>query len=72
MVNRRLLEAAIIEQLSRNGASEISQILSFLRDRFPETSEDELNKSLLTLEVRGLLRVYSSQKDKQRVELVKG
>lgn len=71
-MNRRLLEATIIEQLSRNGASDLTHILSFLRDRFPEITENDVDKALLTLEVRGILRMYSSQKDKQRVELVKG
>jgi len=71
-MNRRLLEATVIELLSRNGASDVPHILSYLKDRFPETTEEELSRALLTLEVRGVLRMYSSQRDKQRVELVKG
>jgi len=72
MVNRRLVESTIIEMLSRNGAQDYPSILRFIKDRFEELTEEELSKALMTLEIRGILRVYSAAKDKQRVELVRG
>jgi hypothetical protein len=72
MVNRRLVESTIIEMLSRNGAQDYPSILRFIKDRFEELTEQELSKALMTLEIRGILRVYSAAKDKQRVELVRG
>ncbi|MFB0543302.1 MAG: hypothetical protein ACETVR_00830 [Candidatus Bathyarchaeia archaeon] len=72
MVNKRLLESTIIEMLAKNGAQEFSYIFKFLNDRFQNVDEDDLRRALMNLELRGILRVYPSLKDKQRVELVRG
>lgn len=72
MINKRLLESTIVEMLERNGALDLSYIFKSLKDRFQDLDEDDLNRALMRLEVRGLLRVYSIAKDKQRIELVRG
>ena len=72
MVNRRLVESNIVEMLMKSGAQDVKSILEFLRDRFDDTTEEELNKALMTLELHGIIRVYNATKDKQRVELVRG
>jgi len=72
MVNRRLVETTVVEMLSRNGAQDYPSLLRFMKDRFEEVTEEELDRALMILEIRGILRVYSATKDKQRVELVRG
>jgi len=72
MVNRRLLESTIVEMLSKNGAQDFSSLLKFLKDRIQDVDEEDLNRALMNLEVKGLLRAYSTAKDKQRVELARG
>ena len=72
MVNKRLLESTIIEMLAKNGAQDFSNIFKFITDRFQKVDEGDLNRALMNLELRGILRVYHSSKDRQRVELVRG
>jgi hypothetical protein len=72
MVNRRLLESTIIEMLTKNGAQDFPSLLKSMKDRVQDMDEEDLNRALMNLEVRGILRVYSTAKDKQRVELVRG
>jgi len=71
MVNRRLLESTIVEMLSRNGAQDFSSLLKFIKDRVQDADEEDLNRALMNLEVKGILRAYSTAKDKQRVELAR-
>ncbi len=72
MVNKRLLESTIVEMLMKNGALDFPYIFKSLKDRFQDMDESDLNRALMRLEVRGLLRVYNIAKDKLRIELVRG
>jgi len=72
MVSRRLLESTIIEMLARYGAQDFPSLLKFTKDRIQDVDDEDLNRALMTLEVRGLLRRYSTTKDKQRIELTRG
>jgi hypothetical protein len=72
MVNRRLLESTIIEMLTKNGAQDFPSILKSVKDRIEDVDEENLNRALMNLEVKGLLKVYSTAKDKQRIELARG
>lgn len=66
------MESTIVEMLSRNGAQDFASLLKFIKDRVQDADEEDLNRALMNLEVKGLLRAYSTAKDKQRVELVRG
>ena len=71
MVKRRLLESTIIEMLVKNGAQDFSNILKTLKDRFQDVAKGDLTRALMNLEIRGVLRVYNTTKDRQRIELLR-
>lgn len=53
MVNKRLIESTIIEMLAKNRAQYFSNIFESMKDRFQKVDEDDLNRSLMNLELRG-------------------
>jgi len=68
--NSRPMNLAVVETLQRKGAMTDIELLSELKDSYGDLSFRELNRSLLKLEVTGIVRVSRLMKGKRRVELV--
>jgi hypothetical protein len=71
-VNIRLITSAIVEALDRNGAQEMEDLYKTVQKLHDDIDNRFFEETLLSLEIQGLIRVYSTARDKRRVELVKG
>jgi hypothetical protein len=71
-VNIRLITSTIVEALDRNGAQEMEDLYKTVQKLHDDIDNRFFEETLLSLEIQGLIRVYSTARDKRRVELVKG
>jgi len=60
----------VIETLSSLGSCDDTELLRSLR-REVEVTPDTLNKVLLKLEIRGLIRVTNTTKGRKKIEFIK-
>jgi hypothetical protein len=68
-MDRKLLPTTILELLERNSALKVDQILKSAVKRHEDLTELELEKTLMKMEIQGLIKVYRMPRGKQRVEL---
>jgi len=64
------MSLVVVETLHKKGAMTDIELLSEMKDSYGDLSFRELNKTLLKLEVEGVIRVSRLMKGKRRVELV--
>ncbi|RLG92628.1 MAG: hypothetical protein DRO36_01055 [Candidatus Hecatellales archaeon] len=64
------LHNLVIETLSSLGSCDDTELLRSLR-REVEVTPDTLNKVLLKLEIRGLIRVTNTTKGRKKIEFIK-
>jgi Fe2+ or Zn2+ uptake regulation protein len=64
------MNLVVVETLQRKGAMADTELLSEMKDAYGDLSFRELNRTLLKLEVTGIVRVSRLMKGKRRVELV--
>jgi len=64
------LHNLVIETLSSLGSCDDTELLRSLR-REVEVTLDTLNKVLLKLEIRGLIRVTNTTKGRKKIEFIK-
>lgn len=64
------MNLVVVETLQRKGAMTDTELLSEMKDAYGDLSFRELNRTLLKLEVEGIVRVSRLMKGKRRVELV--
>ncbi len=64
------LPALVIETLKRSGPSSDDELLRNLRREIDDISTSTLNKILLKLEIRGLIRVSNLTKGRKKIELI--
>jgi len=69
MMDEKLLPTTIIEQLQRNGALKLEELLKFVQKRHEGLNESELETMLMKMEIQGLIRVYRIPRGKRRIEL---
>lgn len=66
-----LLHTVIVDLLSRSpGGLTDKEIYDKIREQYGEVSLSQLLKTLMKLEINGIVRVTYYQKDKWRVELI--
>ena len=65
------IEGTIIEILENKGFMTDCEIYDMLKAFYQEMGFDDLNRTLMKMEVSGLISVYSLSKDKRKVELTK-
>jgi len=66
----RPMSLVVAETLHKKGAMTDIELLSEMKDSYGDLSFRELNRTLLKLEVEGVIRVSRLMKGKRRVELV--
>jgi len=66
----RPMNLVVVETLQRKGAMTDGELLTEMKDSYGDLSFRELNKTLLKLEITGVIRVTRLMKGKRRVELV--
>ncbi|MFQ6075270.1 MAG: transcriptional repressor [Candidatus Bathyarchaeia archaeon] len=64
------LHTTIVELLEKKGSSTDSNLYKELKVYHEELSSRTFNKTLMKLEIRGIIRVTSLTKNQRRVELV--
>lgn len=64
------LHTAIIEVLAKKGNLTDAELLKDLDDKYNWISARDINRSLMKLEIRGVIRVSRLMKNKKMVELV--
>jgi len=64
------LHTAIIEVLAKKGNLTDAELLKDLDSKYNWISARELNRTLMKLEIRGVIRVSRLMKNKKMVELV--
>ncbi len=64
------LHTAIIEILAKKGNLTDAELLKDLDSRYNGISARDINRSLMKLEIRGIIRVSRLMKNKRMVELV--
>lgn len=64
------LNTVIIELLQRRGPTTDSELQSMVKEIYSDVGFDVLNKELMRLEIRGLVRVTSLARGKRRVALL--
>jgi hypothetical protein len=67
----RPLDLTIVEVLEKKGAMIDTELFNLLREARGELGFVDFNKTLMKMEVAGLIYVSSLTKGKRRVELVK-
>jgi len=65
------LDLTIVEFLEKKGALSDTELFVLLRETREELGFGDLNRTLMKMEVAGLIYVSSLTKGKRRVELVK-
>lgn len=70
-MNDRLVATTIVEELGRNGALGVEALYKKVKKLHGDMGEQFFNKTLMTMELQGLIRVYSMSKEKRRVELAR-
>jgi hypothetical protein len=65
------LDLTIVEVLEKKGTMTDTELFNLLRERRGELGFVDFNKTLMKMEVAGLIYVSSLTKGKRRVELVK-
>jgi hypothetical protein len=63
--------ATVLEVLREKGSMADSELFEALRAFYREIGFDDLNKTLMQMEVTGLINVTSLAKDKRLVQLTK-
>ncbi len=71
-MNNTLVQSTIVETLGRNGALEAKSLFKHVKKLHGDIDARFFERTLMTMELRGLVRVYSMAKDKRRIELVRG
>ena len=71
-MNDRLVATTIVEALGRNGALGVEALYKRVKKIHGDVGGQFYNKTLMTMELQGLIRVYSMSKEKRRVELARG
>ena len=71
-MNDTLVQSTIVETLVRNGALEAKVLFMRVKKLHGNIDARFFDRTLMTMELHGLLRVYSMAKDKRRIELVRG
>ena len=71
-MNDTLLTSTIVETLGRNGTLEAKSLFKKVKKLHDDIDSRFFDKTLMTMELHGLIRVYSMSKDKRRIELVRG
>jgi Fe2+ or Zn2+ uptake regulation protein len=64
------LPTSIIETLKRTGPCTDEELLRNIRKDYDDISDATLNRVLLQLEVRGLIRVATIAKGRKKIEIV--
>lgn len=70
-MNDKLVTTTIVEALRRNGALEMGDLYKQVKKLHGEMGGRFFNEVLMTMELQGLIRVYSMAREKRRVELVR-
>jgi len=65
------LDLTVVEVLEKKGAMTDTELFDLLREAHEDLGFGDLNKTLMKMEVAGLVYVSSLTKGKRRVELVK-
>jgi hypothetical protein len=65
------LDLTIVEVLEKKGTMTDTELFNLLRERRGELGFVDFNKTLMKMEVAGLIYVSSLTKGKRRIELVK-
>jgi hypothetical protein len=72
VLNDTLVTSTIVETLGRNGALEVKSLFKQVKKLHSEIDNRYFDRTLMTMELQGLIRVYSMTKDRRRIELVRG
>jgi hypothetical protein len=70
-VNDRLIHTTIVEALGRSGALTLDSLYKKIKKLHGDPGSRFFNDTLMTMELQGLIKVYSMSKDKRRVELAR-
>ncbi|MCW3992584.1 MAG: hypothetical protein NWE79_07730 [Candidatus Bathyarchaeota archaeon] len=70
-VNDRLVASTIVEALDRNGAQELEDLYKSVQKLHADLDRRFFEKTLMALEIQGILRVQGMTKDRHRVELAR-
>ena len=66
------MQSTIVETLVRNGALEAKALFKRVKKLHGNIDTRFFDRTLMIMELHGLVRVYSMAKDKRRIELVRG
>jgi hypothetical protein len=71
LMNDRLIQTSIVEALDRSGALTMDSLYKRVKKLHGDPGSKFFNDTLMTMELQGLINVYSMSKDKRRVELAR-
>jgi len=67
-MDMKLIPATILELLDRYDALKFDDLLKRTKKRHSVLTKTSLNRTLMEMEIRGLVRVYRMPKGKRRIE----
>ena len=70
-VNDRLIHTTIVEALGKSWALTLDSLYKRVKKLHGDPGSRFFNDTLMTMELQGLIKVYSMSKDKRRVELAR-
>lgn len=70
-MNDRLIQTSIVEALDRSGALTMDSLYKRMKKLHGDPGSKFFNDTLMTMELQGLINVYSMSKDKRKVELAR-
>ena len=67
-MNDRMIPTTIVEALDKSGALTTDPLYKRVKKLHGDLGSKFFNDTLMTMELRGLIKVYNISKDKRRVE----
>ena len=69
-MDAKLVPSTVVEALGRGGAQEFDDLLKQVQKYQSGINEAEFSKTLMEMEIQGLVRVTRMTRGKKRIELV--
>ncbi|MCW4050776.1 MAG: hypothetical protein NWE89_13680 [Candidatus Bathyarchaeota archaeon] len=67
-MDKKLLNTTILELLNRSGALKYDQLLKQIKKSYKGINENEMDNTLMKMEIQGLVKVYRIPRGKWRIE----
>jgi len=69
-MDAKLIPSTIVESLGRSGAQEFEELYKAVQKLHSDLNQHEFNRTLMEMEIQGLIRVSRMTRGKKRIELL--